>query len=66
MLMHGGIANRQKLFFELTNNFGMGMIILPHIINSLGGWCNAQYRKAGLHTTMTMKELTMSNPSSTV
>lgn len=38
-------GGRYRIFCELTNNFGMGLIILPSILWQLGGWCSAVYRK---------------------
>lgn len=38
-------GSRHRIFCELTNNFGMGLILLPSILWQLGGWCSAVYRK---------------------
>lgn len=38
-------SSRHRIFCELTNNFGIGLIILPSILWQLGGWCSAVYRK---------------------
>ena len=47
MNFEDNFVNKYKVFCELTDNFGMGMIILPSIVWQLGGWCHAQYRKSG-------------------
>jgi len=37
-------SSRYKIFREITDNFGMGLIILPSIVWQLGGSCSARTR----------------------
>jgi hypothetical protein len=44
-LQTNNFAREFKFLSELTNNFGIGIAVLPSIVSQLGGWCQAQYEK---------------------